>query len=304
MMINCTAQCACGDRTLTGKRPEHAGQSGLDMIFIFPGPGQQFVDATDGVAIHHPREHVAQVSVRFDTVQLAGLDQRADDCPSIAATIAAGKEMILAPERHGTDSTLNWIGVELDAAIVEEAGQALPARERVTDCLGQRAAAGYARKLGFQPGVERLHDGPREGAPFSKTMSGRLSTHAGFDDVESADTAQCFGRHRRAGGLGHLVELPPRMRPTGREYDVAFAGQPLKAGIAIDMQDALKLEYADSKKFAIFYAGFCDVSAGKSRLPDALWHAPVDASCAGDSVMEPSYPVIRATRTHPDRAAW
>ena len=72
-MINCTAQCTCGDRTLTGKRPEHARQSGLDMIFIFPGPGQQFVDAIDGVAIHHPREHVAQVSVRFDMVQLAGL---------------------------------------------------------------------------------------------------------------------------------------------------------------------------------------------------------------------------------------
>jgi hypothetical protein len=43
------------------------------MIFIFPGPGQQFVDAIDGVAIHHPREHVAQVSVRFDMAQLAGL---------------------------------------------------------------------------------------------------------------------------------------------------------------------------------------------------------------------------------------
>ena len=160
MMINCTAQCTCGDRTLTGKRPEHARQSGLDMIFIFPGPGQRFVDAIDGVAIHHPREHVAQVSVRFDIVQLAGFDQGADDCPSIAATVAAGNEMILASERHGRDSTLNWIGVELDAAIVEEAGQALPARERVTDCLGQRAAAGYARKLGFQPGVQSLHDGP------------------------------------------------------------------------------------------------------------------------------------------------
>ncbi len=83
------------------KRPEHARHSDLDMIFIFPSPGQQFVDAIDGVAFHHPREHVAQVSVRFDTVQLAGFNQRADDCPSIAATVAAGKEMILASERHG-----------------------------------------------------------------------------------------------------------------------------------------------------------------------------------------------------------
>ena len=70
------------------------------MIFSFPGPGQQFVDAIDGVAIDHPGEHVAQVSVRFDTVQLAGFDQRAHDCPSIAATVAAGKEMILASERY------------------------------------------------------------------------------------------------------------------------------------------------------------------------------------------------------------
>ena len=43
------------------------------MIFCFPGPWQQFVEAVDGVTIHHSHEHVAQVSVRFDTVQLAGL---------------------------------------------------------------------------------------------------------------------------------------------------------------------------------------------------------------------------------------
>ena len=30
-------------------------------------------------------------------------------------------------------------------------------------------------------------------------------------------------------------------------------------------------------KFAIFYAGFCDVSAGKSGPPYAFRHAPVDA---------------------------
>ena len=40
-------------------------------------------------------------------------------------------------------------------------------------------------------------------------------------------------------------------------------------------------------EFAIFYAGFCVVSAGKSRSPDALRCAP------GDKVMLPSCPTIR-----------
>jgi hypothetical protein len=72
------------------KRPKHARQSGLDMIFIFPGPRQQFIEAVDGMPVDHAREHIAQVGVGFDAVEFAGLDQRADDCPSIAATVGRG----------------------------------------------------------------------------------------------------------------------------------------------------------------------------------------------------------------------
>ena len=70
------------------------------MIFCFPGPRQQFVEAVDGVTIHHSHEHVAQVSVGFDAVEFAGFDQRTDDRPPVTATVASGKEMVLAPERN------------------------------------------------------------------------------------------------------------------------------------------------------------------------------------------------------------
>jgi hypothetical protein len=60
------------------------------MIFIFPGPRQQFIEAVDGMPVDHAREHIAQVGVGFDAVEFAGLDQRADDCPSIAATVGRG----------------------------------------------------------------------------------------------------------------------------------------------------------------------------------------------------------------------
>ena len=56
-----------------GKRPKLAHQSGLDMIFIFPGPRQQFIEAVDGMPVDHAREHVAQVGVGFDAVEFAGL---------------------------------------------------------------------------------------------------------------------------------------------------------------------------------------------------------------------------------------
>jgi hypothetical protein len=64
---------ATGEQQKTGKRPKHARQSGLDMIFIFPGPRQQFIEAVDGMPVDHAREHIAQVGVGFDAVEFAGL---------------------------------------------------------------------------------------------------------------------------------------------------------------------------------------------------------------------------------------
>ena len=70
------------------------------MIFIFPGPRQQFIEAVDGMPVDHAREHIAQVGVGFDAVEFAGFDQRTDDRPPVTATVASGKEMVLPPERY------------------------------------------------------------------------------------------------------------------------------------------------------------------------------------------------------------
>ena len=44
----------------------------------------------------------------------------------------------------------------------------------------------------------------------------------------------------RAGCLLHLVELAPRMRPAGRELDIAALAKPLEAGIAVDLHDTFE----------------------------------------------------------------
>ena len=88
-----------------------------------------------------------QIGVGLDIVKLAGFNQRTQDGPSVAAAVAAGKEMILATERHWPDCALNRIGVQLDPAIMQEARRSVPARERVADRFSNRAAAWYKRKL-------------------------------------------------------------------------------------------------------------------------------------------------------------
>ena len=73
-------------------------RSGLDDLASLPGPWQEFVETIDRMCVDHAREHVAQIGVRFDAVQLAGCDQRADHGPALAAAVAACEEMVFAPE--------------------------------------------------------------------------------------------------------------------------------------------------------------------------------------------------------------
>src|SRR6516165_11762369 len=118
-----------------GKRPKLARHSGIDMIFLFPRPGQQFVETVHGMPVNHPLQHVPQVGVRFDFIELAALDERAGDGPSMTAAVTASEEMILSSKSNRPDCPFNRVGVELDATIIQEARQILPARKRVANVL-------------------------------------------------------------------------------------------------------------------------------------------------------------------------
>ena len=80
-------------------------------------------------------EHVGEIGVRVDAIHFAGSDQGGQDCPMFGAAVGAGEEMIFAPECNGTDDALDGVGIDFDTAIVEEMGEPVPARERISDCL-------------------------------------------------------------------------------------------------------------------------------------------------------------------------
>jgi len=87
-----------------------------------------------------------------DAVELAGLDQRSDDGPVLGAATGACEEGILPGEGEGPDRALDDVVVQLDATVVEEQGQALPAREGVADRLASLVfwliSASFARSHG------------------------------------------------------------------------------------------------------------------------------------------------------------
>ena len=106
------------------------------------------------MAVDDAGERVGEIGVRIDAVELAGFDQRGDDSPIFPAAIRAGEESVLAIEGDGPDRTLDCIGVDLDPAVVEETGEAVPVRERVADRLGELALLADEGELFAQPGLE------------------------------------------------------------------------------------------------------------------------------------------------------
>ena len=70
------------------------------------GPGQQLVELFE-MAVDDLGEDVGEVGVRIDAVELAGLDQRGDDRPVLAAAVGAGEERVLAIEGNRADRSLD-----------------------------------------------------------------------------------------------------------------------------------------------------------------------------------------------------
>ena len=74
-------------------------------------------------------EHVGKVGLWLDGVQLAGLDQGGQHGPLPAAVVGAGEQGAYPVQGYGLDRPLDGVAVELDAFIVDEAAQPLPAGE-------------------------------------------------------------------------------------------------------------------------------------------------------------------------------
>ena len=67
-------------------------------------------------------------------MQLAGFDQRGEHRPIFRSFVAAGKQSIFSVQSNRPHAALDGVGVDLSAAVVEEARQP----KAISDGLGDR----------------------------------------------------------------------------------------------------------------------------------------------------------------------
>lgn len=120
-------------------------------------PREQVVDLALGVIGENAGDDVCEVVPRIDAVELSRLDQRRDRGPLFAAALRAAEERILSGERQRAAGSFDDVGGDLDMAVVQNAGQARPARQRLADGLGELALLTDEAELHAHPRHQRLH---------------------------------------------------------------------------------------------------------------------------------------------------
>jgi hypothetical protein len=92
-----------------------------------------------GLSADDPLEDILQPGERLDVVELGGVDQAGDDRPMPGSAVRAGEQAVFPAQGNRPDASLDGVGVELDAAVVEE--QAEP-----VDRAPWRGVAGVDRR--------------------------------------------------------------------------------------------------------------------------------------------------------------
>jgi hypothetical protein len=136
-------------------------------------------------------DYVGEVIARFDVTELAGLDQRGDDGPVLAAAVGAGEKRVFAVERVWPDRAFDDVAIDFDAAVVEEAGQPFPMRQGVADSLGELGLLANQGKLGLEPGFEDLDKRPTFLLSERTALIGVAAPALGLDGVEFSNTFEC-----------------------------------------------------------------------------------------------------------------
>jgi hypothetical protein len=76
----------------------------------------------------------------------------------LAAAVRTREQGVLSIERDRANASLDDIGIDLDAAVVNEAGQAFSTRERIADRLGALGLLADQGKLRARPWLDIVDD--------------------------------------------------------------------------------------------------------------------------------------------------
>lgn len=179
------------------------------MLSAHVDPGQEVTGAICRVAISEFGERLGHPVMRVDVGDLAVLDQRGDDRPVVAALAGACEQGVLAVEGQVPDRPLDGIGVELNAPIVEEYGEPVPAGERIAYRFGQLALGADLADPGLEKMTQIIDDDTGVFVADLAAMLGTCAAHLTLDGVKPCDALQQLGGNRRL--VGEIEEIAPEV---------------------------------------------------------------------------------------------
>lgn len=104
--------------------------SGVGLAQELPFPGQQFVQ-TRGGKIGDPGEDVGEPGFGIDVIETTRRDHGQHDSGAVGAAQAAGEGPVAPAQGDAAQHSFSGVIAEADPAIVEEAGEVVPASEHV-----------------------------------------------------------------------------------------------------------------------------------------------------------------------------
>jgi transposase-like protein len=197
----------CGTSTMRRARSSSSGQA----CGALGGPGHEFVETRSGPEIDQPDENVGQIGLRVDATEFAGLDERSDAGPILRALIMPGEERILAIENNRADASFDDVGVELDAAVIEEPREPVPMVQGVADVLGDSSLGRDAGELLLEPGLERYHKRLAALLAHRAALIGAAAPDRLLDGIQGGNALERLAGDRRGTPLRDVVEAAPQM---------------------------------------------------------------------------------------------
>ena len=173
-------------------------------------------------------EHLAQVRLGIEPVELGRLHQAVDRRGALAAGVRAHEEVVLAAQADAAQRAFGGVVVDLDAPVVDVARQRLPAREAVADGLRQLRLGRHAGEHAAEPGVQVLQQRPGACLRCSRRSSGgwpRMSASISYSSAMRCSACSATESSARARCSGTDPSRSSRVGPAGRFDDAAAVVQ-------------------------------------------------------------------------------
>src|SRR5207248_1447859 len=108
--------------------------------------------------------------------------------PVLRTLIVAGEECIFAIEHDRTNVSFDYVGIELDAAVIKETSEPVPMVQGVADGIGDQGLGRDARELLLEPRPELEHERLALLLAHGAAVAGALSPDRLLDHIELRDT--------------------------------------------------------------------------------------------------------------------